>query len=534
VTNKFRVVVSALLVLSLLACAPKQRSNVLAGQNVEGPVAGGKAVVLLDGAFAGSWSGGLDPAVSPSAGTNLSLKNAIYGGLFQLAASEDGKDARIEGVLAERYEISEDGKDLTIVLRDGLKFSDGTSLDADAVKFNFERTLTAKNSFSPTAWPWAAVPFSTAGDRKVLLHFIKPYGPAINGFPGTNLNWIVSPTALRALGQDAFKITPVGAGPFKVVSNKLSVELVLERNPTWWQSGKPYLDGLTFRSIGGDQAAYQALLAGDADAYEGMTSPLILKEAERNRSLTVTKQPPTSVMVIQLNTKSPPFNNKQAREAIYLATDIQAISHGLFGSEGSTSQSFTAEGGLFFHNTVPGYRTFDQAKAKALVSKLGGLQVTIGALRSPLAEQYLTALQTQWKAAGIDAHIEVYDIGTLAKKFVGGGWQSMVHSMGSYDPGVGASLRMRFGGSAIFSGVSDPVLDGKIVAALDTMDSTRRDEIYRDISRYVSDNAYAPFGVTFAPAQLSRGLHAPGLTTRIPALLTNTAVFWQDAWLERK
>jgi peptide/nickel transport system substrate-binding protein len=348
VIKKICAIASAMLLsLSFVACAPTEGTGSSIAPDSEAPVVGGKAVVLLDGAFGGSWAGGLDPATNPSAGTNLSLMNAIFGGLFQIVATKEGKEPRIEGVLAERYEISEDGKNVTIVLRDGLRFSDGTPMDAEAVKFNFERTLTAKNSFSPTAWPWASVPFSTAGNRKVVLHFSKPYGPAINGLPGSNLNWIVSPTALKTLGEDAFKINPVGAGPFRIVSNKLSVELVLERNPTWWQPGRPYLDGIAFKSIGGDQAAYQALLAGDADAYEGMTSPLLLKEAENNRDFIVTKQPATSVVVTQLNTKAPPFNNKLAREAIYLATDMQAIGRGLFGSDGSTSQSFTAEGGLF-------------------------------------------------------------------------------------------------------------------------------------------------------------------------------------------
>jgi peptide/nickel transport system substrate-binding protein len=533
VTTKRCIAIAAVLLIPLLACTPKKVEGDV-GANAGKPVAGGKAVVLLDSAFAGSWSGGLDPATSPSAGTNTSMMNAIYGGLFQLVAADSGERAHIEGVLAEGYKVSSDGRDVTIILRDGLKFSDGTPLDANAVKFNFERGLKSKSVSAPSAWPWADVPFSTSGNREVILHFTKPYAPAINGMPATNLNWIASPAALRAIGEEAFKITPVGAGPFKVVSNKLSVELVLEKNPTWWESNKPYLDGITFRSIGGDQSAYQALVAGNADAYEGMTSPLLLKEAERNSSLIVTKQPPTSVMVIQLNTKSPPFSNKQAREAIYLATDVQAISNGLFGSGNPTSQSFTAEGGLFFHNTVPGYRTFDRSKAKALVSQLGGLQVTIGALRSPLTEQYLTALQTQWKAAGIDAHIEVYDIGTMAKKFLGGSWQAMLQTMGSYDPGVGVGLRFRFGSASAFSGVSDPTLEGKLNAALESIDPAKREEMYRDISRYLSDNAYGPFGVTFAPAQVSRGLHAPGLTTRIPALLTNTAVIWQDAWLEHK
>lgn len=532
-TSQRSVAIAAVLLLALCGCTPKGTDSAIAARKAGEPALGGRAVVLLDTTLAGSWSGGLDPATSPNAPGNLSIMNAIFGGLFQLVPAGDGQEARIEGVLAERYEVSKDGRDLTIVLRDGLKFSDGTVLDAEALKFNIERSLKSKCVCSPASWPWvASEAITTSGPLKVVLHFAKPYPLAIKAIPSSNMNWVVSPSALREMGEEAFKIAPVGAGPFKVVSNKPSVELVLDKNRNWWEPGKPYLDGIKFQSIGGDQPAYQALLAGDADAYEGMTSPLLLKEAERNGRLTVTYQPPTSVVVIQLNTKAPPFNNKLAREAIYFATNGQAISDGLFGGLNHTSQSFTAEGGLYYHPKVPGYRTFDLDKAKSAVAQLGGLKVTLGTVRSPLNEQYLAALQTQWKAAGIDAHIETYDIGTLMKEFTAGSWQAMLQYAGAYDPAIGSSLRIRFGSGTVLSGISDPALDAKLTAALENEDPARREESFKDVSQHISDNAYAPFVISYAPAHVSRGLHAPGLTTKIPSLMNSTAIFWQDAWLE--
>lgn len=517
---------------TLGACAPKGADSVPDVTSAQEPMSGGSAIVLLDGAFAGSWPAGLDPATNPNGGANVNMMNAIFGGLFQLYADDDGSNARIEGVLAESYEISRDGRQVTIRLREGVVFSDGTPFDSSAVKFNIERALASDCVCSPASWPWAEkTPVSTLDDLTIALHFREPYGPVINAIPASNLNWIVSPSALQAAGEDAFKIMPVGAGPFQIVSNKLGAELVLERNPRWFQNGRPYLDRLSFRSIGGDQAAYQALLAGDADAYVGMSSPLLLGEAEKNKKLTVTLQPATSVGVIQLNAKHKPFDDQRAREAIYYATDVGAISKGLFHGRDHLSQSFTAKGGMFFHDTVEGYRTYHPEKARALVKQMGGLKVTLSTLRSPMAEQILTALQTQWQAAGIETRIETHDIGTLIESLTSGSWQSMLQFAGSFDPDVGSGLRFRFGSTSPFSGVSDPTLDQMMHAAIGTVDMAQREELYRDISRYLSDKAYAPFLNASSRAQVTTRLRGPGLTTGIPPLLSDTGILWQDAWL---
>ena len=294
--------------------------------------------------------------------------SAIYGGLFRLVADDDGKNAKVVPHQAAGYEFADGGKTVRIKIKPGIKFTDGTPFDAAAVVFNIKRDMEATCTCKPT-WQLAAQdPITAEGTDTVVLKFQQPNAAVINSFVVSNVNWIVSPTALQQMGADAFRIKPVGAGPFKVVSDELSSELVLERNPDYFVPDRPYLDKLTIRSIGGDQPAYQALLAGQGQVYEGMTTIPLLEEAKKNSQLVVTQQPATSPYVIQLNTKIPPFNDKRAREAIYYATNVEAIRQGLFKGAYPASQTFTADGGLFHHPTIPGYRTYDLEKAKALVA----------------------------------------------------------------------------------------------------------------------------------------------------------------------
>lgn len=499
------------------------------------PQPGGEATVLLGSDFAGSWPAGLDPATNVNGGANLSLMNAVFGSLFQLRADDDGGNPRVVGDLAESHEFVDGGRTLLIHLRPDVKFSDGTPFDAEAVKFSIHRSLKSSCSCSPVRWPWDPDnPVSVVDERTVALRFTEPRGAFMNAFPATNLNWVVSPTGLRKLGEDQFKITPVGAGPFRVVTNQLSSRLVLERNPLYWQKGRPYLDRLVFQSIGGEQAAYQALVAGNAHAFEGMSSPLLIEQTEANKQLTVTRQPATSPLVIQLNTAVPPFNEQRAREAIYYATHTEAIRTGLFKNWYPVSQSFTAPGGLFHHAEVPGYRAYDPEKARSIVKELGGLEVVLGTLRSPVAEQVVTALQSQWAASGIKVKIETYDLGTLIRSFESRKWQAMLQTAGSYDPEAGSGLGFRFRSGATFSGVHDPQLDKLMDSGSKTTDAAERDAVYMSVAKYISDRAYAPFLVAQSSAQVTRGIYGPGLTTKIPPVLVGSAVLWQDVWLKRK
>jgi peptide/nickel transport system substrate-binding protein len=334
------------------------------------------------------------------------------------------------------------------------------------------------------------------------------------------------------MGPEEFKVRPVGAGPFKIVNNQQSSELVLERNPEYWQPDRPYLDRLIFRSVANNQAAYLALLAGDADAAEGITSPLLIDEALANDAITVTQQPSTATYLIQLNTLAPPFANALARQAIYYATDVDAMLSGLFkGQYTSVHQSFTGPGGLYRVEKVPGYRTYDLEKARAIVNELGGIKLTLGTIQSPVAEQLVTALQSQWGAAGIETTIEKIEIGNLIGQLQNRTWQALLQTVGSYDPDASNGVKVRFGSGQLFSGVSDETLDNILLGASASDDPNQ--EGYLLAAQRISEQAYAPFLFSFAPVQFStNGLQGPGLTTGIPAIGVSTSILWQDVRFE--
>jgi peptide/nickel transport system substrate-binding protein len=498
------------------------------------PQKGGELTVLLDSAFSGSWPSGLDPATNTTGGGNLTQMLAIYGGLFRLVADDNGKNAKVVPWQAASYELADSGKTVKIKIKPGITFSDGTPFDAAAVVYNIKRDMDSTCTCKPT-WQLADTdPITAEGTDTVVLKFKNASAVVISSFVVANVNWIASPTAIQQMGADAFRIKPVGAGPFKVVSDELSSELVLERNPTYFVKDRPYLDKLTIRSIGGDQPAYQALLAGQGNVYEGMTTIPLLEEAKKNSQLVVTQQPATSPYVIQLNTKIAPFNDIRAREAIYYATDVEAIRQGLFKGNYPASQSFTADGGLFHHASIPGYRTYDLDKAKSLVQQLGGLTVDLGTLKAYVADQVDTALQTQWEKAGIKVTIHSEQLNGLVQNFVGGKWQAMLQTAGAWDPAIGVGVGFRFSSTSPFSGISDKTIDDLLQQAGQTTDAAARDALYLQVGQRISDQAYAPFILAFAPASVvTKNVHGPGLTTLIPPVVVNTGIIWDDVWMSK-
>lgn len=490
--------------------------------------------VLEDASFAGGWPSGLDPATNTTGGANLSQMEAIYGGLFLLETNPDGSGAKIVPNQASGYTVGDGGKTLTIKLRDGIKFTDGTPLTAQVVAANFKRDTNSPCTCAPT-WTLAPNGITTPDAQTVVLTFTQPNASMIDNFPISNVNWIASLTALDKMGANQFKVAPVGAGAFTVASDQLSSQLTLKRNPNYFKKGLPYLDQLTMKSIGGDQPAYQALEAGQAQAYEGMSTPPLIQQAQSSGRFTVTSEPPTSPYVIQLNTMSAPFNNKLAREAIYYATDFPAIAKGLFKGNYPVSESFTAPGGLFYHHDVPGYRTFDLAKAKQLVQQLGGLTISLDTTSIYTATQVMTALQTQWQQAGIKVKTNSYQLANVIQSFNSRNWQAYLQTAGAWDPAAGVGVAFRFASTSPFTGVKDPKLDTLLNDAAAAPSTGERDSLYQQASKYISDNAYAPFGLATAPANLAvPGVHGPGLTTKIPALAVNAGVLWDQVWTANK
>lgn len=525
--------VAALLAAVLAACSSSASGNGTVSASAPAaptgaPQHGGTLTYLVSGLLS-TWDLGLDPATGGDAPSIY--EDAIFGQLFRLTPS-----GGIQPVLAAGYSLADGGKAVTISLRQGLKFSDGTPLNAAAVAWNMKRDLVSTCACGPGAsWaPLAKNGVTTPNDHTVVLTFTAAYADVINALITSNINHVASPAAFQRMGEQQFMKAPVGAGPFTVASDVVDNTLTLKRNPGYYAPGLPYLDGLVFKVVSNDEGAYEALVANNAQAVQ-MTTPVIIGQARSNSALQVMITRGTSPTLIQLNTSVPPFNNKAAREAVYYATDSPAIVAHLFDNMFPVAESFLGPGGLFYQQSaVPGYLGYNLAKAKQLVSQLGGLTVTLFGPNDPVTTEVEEALRNQWQAAGMKVTVQPDSLDAQIQKFQTKTWQAAIGEDGAFDPAVSAGLSFRFGSTVEFSGVHDPALDHMMATGAATFDSAQRAQIYANIAQYIASQAYAPFLVATAPvAVTAKGVYGPGLTSQIPVPSVVVSPYWDEVWMAK-
>jgi len=509
------------------------------------PKHGGSITVLEGKGYSGDWPYGFDPATNVDAAPNQDMMEAIYGQLFML-----GPGGKVQPDLATSYSFSPDAKDVTITLRQGVKFSDGTPFNAAAVIANWDRdfgplavkaniaprwSVARTNPKDPTSTPVKGA-YEATGPYTVVVHQNIPNAAFINQLFDTIPIWIASPTAVTKMGEQAFAKNPVGAGPFVVVSDTYGNQLVVKRNPTYWQApqGLPYLDQITFKTVGSDEAALEAMMTGEGQVYGGLGEPSLLSEAEQH--FQVVEQAGTSPYDLQLNTSVPPFNNPKARQAIYAATDFAPILQHVFGNRYPVVQGFTGPGGICYEPTVPGYQGYNPTLAKQLVQETGLNKITInlGTIANTVATETTQALADEWKQFGINTTLQSYPLNGLIQAFYknnGKWWQSMIQTAGAFDPAGGVGVAFRFSSLSPFSGVHDPALDKLLNQAQGFTDLSTRCKYYDQAAEYIAKNYYGPFYFSLNPISITaKGINGPGLTTSVPAVAVAPTIPWESVY----
>jgi peptide/nickel transport system substrate-binding protein len=542
------IAAAATLILAAAACSssPSSTTNPSAagGSLKAAPLKAGGSITVLEGqGYSGDWPYGLDPATNLDAPANQDYMEAIYGQLFEL-----GPGGRIVPDLATGYTMSPDAKTVTITLRQGVKFSDGTPFNAQAVLWNWNREMgpvsvkegielrweIARTKPNDPTSPPAPGALKAIGPYTVQISQNQPNAAFINQLFDSIATWIVSPTAVQKEGGRKFAQYPVGAGPFTVTSDTYSSQLVVKKNPLYWDTGKPYLDQITFKTVGGDEAAYEAMVAGQGQVYPDMSTTALLNQSAQR--LQVLNQLGTSPYDLQLNTAVPPFNNIKARQAIYAATNFAPILSKVFGNRYPVAEGFTGPGGICYEQNVPGYQGYDPTLAKQLVqqSGLGKVTINLGTLDSPVAVETTEALRTEWAQVGIHATIQSYNLNGLVQAFMksqGKWWQSMIQTAGSFDPAASVGVDFRFLSTGLASGVHDPNLDKLLIAAQSTPVQATRCKFYNQAAAFIAKMYYGPFYFSFAPANVSvKGIGGPGLTVPLSAVAVTPTIPWEDAY----
>src|ERR1700743_972675 len=258
------------------------------------PAKAGGAMAVLEGrGFSGDWPLGLDPATNTTGSADQDYYNAVFGQLFEL-----GDNGKLIYDLATGYKYSNGNKTVTINLRPGVKFSDGTPLTADVVAWNWTRDLestctgagawtTARTNPKVTTSAPAPGVIKVVDPTTIQVNLTVPDGAFINQMFDSIPNWIASETAFNKMGEKAFAQLPVGAGPFIMISDSYSNQIVMKKNPTYWPGapraqGLPSLHNRPSRSLSGDEAAYEARLALEGEVYTHMSTPQLLPESAQH------------------------------------------------------------------------------------------------------------------------------------------------------------------------------------------------------------------------------------------------------------
>jgi peptide/nickel transport system substrate-binding protein len=487
------------------------------------PRHGGTLTVLELNGGIGDWPAGLDPATNSLSAEDEPQNDAIFGQLF----TQNPKGVP-EPDLATGYKFLNGGMTVDIFLRPGVTFTDGTPFNASAVAWNIERDLNPTYAcICDPFFPIASV--TTQGADTVVLHMKQVYSPIIGAFSALDSpGWIASPTAYQKMGEKAFSEKPVGAGPFEVVSDVLSTKLVLKRNPNYWQKGHPYLNELIFENVGTAESGYETLQTGAAQVLQQIGTASLVKTAQKNPNLRVVETPGVGTGALQLNTRTAPFNNILAREAIYYALNPQALNKGIELGLGTVSQSGDGPASLYPILKIPGYRTYNLAKAKALVKQLGGLSFTI--IGTPPGLPLEEAEQSQFKAAGMQVSIQSVPLETEVEDFFHNQWQAIPGGAGGLDPQLGAGgLAWRVQSNGPFTGIHNTYLDSLINQGTSSFSHAARLKVYQTLYEYLSKNALMPYSYA-APLFnfVSPKAHGPGLSV---GMANSYLIYWPDVWL---
>lgn len=329
----------------------------------------------------------------------------IFHNLFDCLTEYDDK-GKLRPCLAESWDISEDGKVVTLHLVKGVKFHNGEVFDAHALALNFERgrdeTL-GKTFYGQTT---ALESWKILDDSTIETHWSAPTPQW-----GDIFAWggIMAPEMIAG----DVKVIAIGTGPFKLKEWVPADHATWVKNDEYWKAPLPYLDEVIIKPFTDPVAMLTSFETGALDIVKPVAYPDVGR-LKANPKFQFYLQDPGNHYHFTLNCKREPWDrNKKVRQAMQYAVDRKTIIEKvLYGLSEPLWSPFPKESWAYdpaFDEAYP----FDLDKAKVLLTEAGypnGFEVTIKTI-APFAElpEIATILQADWAKIGITANIEAQD-----------------------------------------------------------------------------------------------------------------------------
>ena len=400
----------------------------------------------------------------------------------------------MEGCVADKWTISDNGLEYTFHIRPGIKFSNGDPVTPEDIIFSL------KYAMATGPWKWLDSSMKDVvkvdGENvKVILS--STYSPMLTVF-GFISNAIIPQKVFEAKGLDQFNKAPIGTGPFMISAYIPNDHITLVRNPYYWDLGEdgkplPYLDEITVTQVPEPTTRVLQVQSGQTDATDNVNWSQV-NELKKDPIADMKLWPSTQTWYLIFNFKYPPMEDQNFRLALAYATNRQAMVDAVLFGNGSVATTFFPEEGMCVDKTITGF-PYDVEKAKEYLAKsqyptgFKGFRIEVPS-GGGMARDIATMLKDMWGKIGVEVDVQEVENATLSDEF-----NSRTHySISGYqwtndilDPDEQVGFF-----------VVDPaymtgwVNDQAIKAAKDaqlTFDNTERCKLYSDIQKIYNEDS---------------------------------------------
>ncbi len=461
-----RPLLAALILLAVTSCAKKPDPNTL--------------VMIIE-----SSPTNLDPRVG------IDAQSQRIGALIFDSLVRKDEHFELKPWLAESWDIP-DSQTYVFHLHKGVRFHNGQFLTSRDVKWTLDSLLTGKIRSSKVA-AYSKIDHVDAPDDYTVVFHLKE--------PMASLLWNLSDGAIGIVpygSGEGFNINPIGSGPFRFVSAQQDKEVIIERNPNYWETPAK-LQRVEFRVIPDATTRALELRKHSADiAINSLTADTVLV-LRNDPGLAVLQAPGTIYAYIALNLRDPILKDVRVRHAIAHAVDVHRIIEYLLRNQAQPAYSILPPEHWAYDGDVTRY-PYDPSKARQILDDAGypakeGIRFHVVMKSSTDESTRLMAavLQQQFHEVGIALDIRTFEFATFFSDITKGAYQmySMRWIGGNQDPDIfeyvfdSASFPPKRANRTFYA---NPRVDALIREGRSTLDQPKRKIIYDEIQRIVAED----------------------------------------------
>ncbi len=455
------------------------------------------------------------PNLDPTSGAAAAVDEVVYGNIFE-GLTRITESGDVAPALAESWEISQDGRSYVFYLRRGVRFHDGSTFDAADVKFTLERAVAPDSTNAQKALLNSITRVDVIDEYTVKLNLNRPTGtiPYVLGWGDAVM---VAPESAATNANN-----PIGTGPFRFSNWRRGDSVRLIRNADYWGPAAR-LNSILFKFIGDPAAAYSAVKAGDIDAYSKYPAPENIAEFENDPDLKVVVGASEGKIILAINNKQSPFDNRLVRVAISHAIDREAVIDGaMFGYGQSIGSHYTRQSRAYVDLTDR--YPHDIALAKSLLAEAGypdGFSASLRLPPRPYARRAGEIIAAQLSVIGIQVRIENLEWAQ---------WLDQVFTRHDFDMTIVEHIEpMDYGIYArddYYFGYTSPEFRSLFSRSEVEIDDRIKDGLLEQMQRRIADDAVNVFLLQSARLGVWKaGLNGLWADTPLPANIVASAYF---------